>query len=196
MKKIIILLTAVFMFAGLFGQGRISETNKDLLRIIEALEKNGVEHYDLQIVPEDNVDFFVSDATTPDDFINNLENVVASKSSTLNSYSLYLMWQYEWGIGYFWTGLFTSGTTSITGSDWDGVYHYVKYIYSPETHLFQAFTPNPYVERIADCNYCGSNYYQACGALYENNRVYIPGIGYVVIKVPYGTHRCVTFPNV
>lgn len=196
MKKIL-MIAVVFMFSmTLFAQTKIPETNKDLTRIIQALEKNGIEYYDIQVFPEDKVDFFMTDAITVDDFIQYLETLDSTKSSTMNNYELELNWEYLWGIGLFWEGVFTSGPTSITGTDWEGIYHYVININNPSTHLFEAWTHNPYRERIADCNYCGSNYYKACGSLYESQRIYVQGFGYIVIKVPYGNNYCETFPNV
>ncbi|MGI6394767.1 MAG: hypothetical protein ACOX2F_08625 [bacterium] len=191
MRKIMFFLITIFMFAGLFGQG-IETKNPGLVDLIDALEKNGFEEYEIQILPED-VEKTVEEAVmTIDEFIEYIETLsIQYRFVYMTDYVIHKYCK-KYGYFYVWDGLFKS-TGSVTAGDYDGIYHYVQYL-SQEPFLKQ-FTDYPINSRIASCASCTGSH-RACGQPFTKNLVTLPELGTVVIRVPYGAPHCMYFDEV
>ncbi|HNW16424.1 MAG TPA: hypothetical protein PKM15_06955 [bacterium] len=190
MKKIIILLTAVFMFAGLFGEGKIvidEKTAQEIEKLKSALKSVGVEYELGAFIPESDENG-VEDALTVDEFIESLESMSVRSTAYISAYALIPLYGWYLVNGHWvieWTGK-VSSSPDIEGDDWDGVMHTRET--SGGTVVETKITFNPTYAYLWDAVYESTP--RLCAQLFNNVRVYVPGIGYILVPQVFGSKHC------
>ncbi|HOG44816.1 MAG TPA: hypothetical protein PK560_12135 [bacterium] len=190
MKKIIILLTAVFMFAGLFGEGKIvidEKAAQEIEKLKIALKSVGVEYELGAFIPESDENG-VEDALTVDEFIESLESMSVRSTAYINLQRLLPVYEFVWtGSGWVleWNGK-VSSSPDIEGDDWDGVMHTRET--SGGTVVETKITFNPTYAYLWDAVYESTP--RLCAQLFDNVRVYVPGIGYMLVPQVFGSKHC------
>ena len=192
MKKIIVFLTAMFMFAGLFGQGKIvidEKAAQEIEKLKSALKSVGVEYELGAFIPESDENG-VEDALTVDEFVENLESMGVLSTTYISGLQLIPIYQKifvggQWII--YWNGN-VSSAPAIVGNDWYGVIHTRET--SAGTVVETQYVQKPsYSYQWQNVPYSTP---KLCAQLYNHQMVYVPGLGWVPVIAPFGNKVCGT----
>jgi hypothetical protein len=193
MKKILVFLTAVFMFAGLFGQEiKIDEkTAEDLDRLAEAYSSLGIE---MEMILADPDKISKDEAMSIDEVIANIEGLIQIKSLPADcegNLSVLKIYELVWtpsGFIYAWLGKISSYLGAI--GNWDGSMHWLVTSSGQSSSIRTVSGPSV---QYNSSDY--SSYKWAKARFFKNGLVYIPGIGYVIMIVQLGPIYCYDLYN-
>jgi hypothetical protein len=191
MKKILVFLTAVFMFSGLFGQEiAIDEkTAEDLNRLADAYHSLGIE-FEITLADPEKIN--KDEIMTIDEVIENIEGLSQIKSLPADCEgNLLVLKIYEWvnSGGYYhleWLGKISTTLGSL-GDYWSGSKHWLV------TSSGQSSTIQTVSGPSAQWNSIYA-YRWAKARFYKNGIVPIPG-GYIIIPVEFGPIFCYDLYN-
>ncbi|MBP7434412.1 hypothetical protein KA996_12790 [bacterium] len=188
MKKILVFLTAMFMFAGLFGEEiKIDEkTAEDLNRLAEAYSSLGIE---MEMILADPEKINKDEVMTIDEVIETIEGINQIKSlpadceGPLMVVKIYeLIWTPS-GYIYAWLGKISASLGSL--GDWSGSIHWRVTSSGQSSNTITVSGPSVQYSSSA---YSGYMWLKA--RFFENGLVYVPGIGYVIMPVNFGPIKC------
>lgn len=193
MKKIIIFLTAVFVFAGLFGQEmKIDEkTAKDLNRLAEAYSSLGIE---MEMIFADPDKISKDEAMSIDEVIANVEGLIQVESLPADcegNLSVLKIYELGWtpnGFIYAWLGKISSYLGAI--GNWDGSMHWLVTSSGASSSIETVSGPSV---QYNSSEYSG--YRWAKARFFETGLVYVPGVGYVILPVNFGPIKCYDLNN-
>ncbi|HRQ71222.1 MAG TPA: hypothetical protein PLW78_13065 [bacterium] len=193
MKKILVFLTAMFMFAGLFGEEiKIDEkTAEDLNRLAEAYSSLGIE---MEMILADPDKISKDEAMSIDEVIANIEGLIQIKSlpadceGNLAVLKIYERVTTPSGFIYAWLGKISSYLGSM--GDWDGSMHWLVTSGGQSSSIKTVSGPSV---QYNSSEYSG--YRWAKARFIENGLVYVPGIGYVIMPINFGPIKCYDLNN-
>ena len=194
MKKIIFMVVAIMLTFGLFAQDKIiidEEAAKELDKLKTALMSAGIDYDDCSFIPDvDGKE--VENALSVDEFIENLESGEKDSRSTYISYQrlipIYELVPVGGGMyEYMWNGN-VSSSPNIVGDDWHGVRHTRESVSGTINQMVHVSKP-AYAYLFHDLT---RSYPVLCAQLFKYERVYVPGLGYMIIPQPFGDKKCGT----
>jgi hypothetical protein len=188
MKKILVFLTAMFMFAGLFGQEiKIDEkTAEDLNRLAEAYSSLGIE---MEMILADPDKINKDEVMTIDEVIENIEGLNQIKSfpsdcdGPLMVVKIFELVYTGGGWTPEWLGKISASLGSLGG--WSGSIHWLVTSSGQSSNTITVFGPSVQYNSSAY-----SSYRWAKARFFENGLVYVPGIGYMIMPVNFGPIKC------
>jgi len=180
MKKILVFLTAMFMFAGLFGEGEGSSYEK----IISILDSYGKEY---EIFFEGDITF--EKAETEDKIVTTVDKLSGEIEALLDITGI-IMYDCGWGKYPYYT---YACMASVIGSDYNGIKHTLIWESTGNTYS-TTYTTKPVLGKGGDLPF-PSEFWIGCGQLWKWIQIYIPPSGglpghYVNVRYPFGNTIC------
>jgi len=182
MKKIIVLLTAVFMFAGLFGQGK-GDSYEKITNILDSYGKA------YEIFFEGDITFKEAEhedkiTTTVDKLSSDIEALIALDITGI------VMYTCAWGAVPYYT---YSCMAAVIGSNYNGIMHTLVWTQNGNTYS-TSYTTKPVLGKGGDLPFPGE-FWKGCGQLWRWIQIYIPPSGglpgyYVNVRYPFGNTIC------